>query len=378
MVIVVAALGILLTIVFSLLQNAYVIKNRIQAKQSVVQGMYYLYEKINQFSQDYTIDYEEYRARSIVWCDTPESQRDVWVDGRCDRFTAYGNYNSIPTLGSYNRHGLYYCSSITGQLSPDYVIQWFGINNGDGCISMGDLIPTDGIYYQSYGEYAMQFLDVKNDTDAVWYGGSAVGDSDDEQTSDGPSAIVDSGVQEIYLIKNDDTQRLYLRRRLIETGDRNGDNQIDPSEQHYVIEMLRLVAIDAGSQHTQNTSDSDLVDGVVDTRACDASQWFICSGPAVGEPYTNMHLPADGDDGRVQLTEDDISITHRTIQINPPKNPVYASGSTSNQISPYMTIVTTAIPYAKVRQSKLWLDVDLTKYEYTIQTTFAAKTSYTQ
>ncbi len=69
MVVVVAALGILLAIVFSLLQNAYIVKNRIQARQSVIQGMHYLYEKINQFSQDYTIDYEEYRARSMVGCD---------------------------------------------------------------------------------------------------------------------------------------------------------------------------------------------------------------------------------------------------------------------------------------------------------------------
>lgn len=91
-----------------------------------------------------------------------------------------------------------------------------------------------------------------------------------------------------------------------------------------------------------------------------------------------MRLPANGDDGWVQLTEDDISIKDWIIHINPPKNPIYASGSTSNQISPYMTIVTTAIPYAKVRQRKLGLDIDLTKYEYTIQTTFAAKTSYTQ
>lgn len=375
MVVVVAALGILLAIVFSLLQNAYIVKNRIQARESVIQGMYYLYEKINQFSQDYTVDYEEYRARSIVWCDTLGwSQRDVGVDGKCDRFTAYGNYNSVPTLWSNTRHGLYYCSSTSNQLSPDYVIQNNVLN--EWCTNTAILIPTDGIYYQSYGEYALQFLNVKNNVSPFGYG--AVGDADDEQMWDGPAAITDTGVQEIYLIKNDDTQRLYIRRHMIESDDRNHDNQITPSEQHYVIEILRLIAIDAGSHHTQDSTDTDLVDGITDTWACDASQWFICSGTDVGAPYTNMHLPANTDDGWVQLTEDDISITDRSIQINPPKNPTLSTDDLSSQISPYITITTTAAPYAKIWQQKLGMDIDLMKYAYTIQSTFAAKTVYTQ
>lgn len=376
MVVVVAALGILLAIVFSLLQNAYIVKNRIQARQSVIQGMYYLYEKINQYSQDYTIDYEEYRDRAVVGCDSTDMGRDVGENGKCDRFTAYGNYNSIPTLWSYDRHGLYYCSSTADQLSPDYVIQSNDILNAAGCTDTAILIPTEGIYYQSYGEYALQFLNVRNDVSGFGYG--AVGDADDQKMWNGPAAITDSGVQEIYLIKNDDTQRLYIRRHMIESGDRNGDNQIDLSEQHYVIEILRLIAIDAGNKHTQDNTDDDVADGTIDTRACDASQWFVCTGTPVGEPYTDMRLPANTDDGRVQLTEDDISITDRSIQINPPKDPTLATQDTSSQISPYITITTTAAPYAKIRQRKLWLDVDLMKYAYTIQTTFAVKTVYTQ
>ncbi len=383
MLVVVAALGILLAIVFSLLQNAYIVKNRIQARQSVIQGMYYLYEKINQFSQDYTIDYEEYRARSIVWCDQALwSQRDVGDNGICDLFTAYGNYNSIPTLWSYDRHGLYYCSSTDDQLSPldpDYVIQSNGMLNGEWCVgqieNIGHLFPTDGIYYQSYGQYVRQSRDVQGDADGTWW---IVEFGNETWTRDGPAAIVDAWVQEIYLINNSDTQRLYIRRRMIASGDRNGDNIISDPEQHFVVEILRLKGIDAGSQHTQNNAAWDVADGDIDTWACDADQWFICSWIAVGLPYANMRLPANIYDWRVQLTEDDISIIDRSIDISPNKNPLYVADELNKQVSPYITIIATAVPYAKIRQQKLWLDTDFMKYAYTIQTTFAAKTTYTR
>jgi hypothetical protein len=383
MVVVVAALGILLAIVFSLLQNAYIVKNRIQARQSVIQGMYYLYEKINQFSQDYTIDYEEYRARSIVGCDQSLwSQRDVWEDGICGVFTAYGNYNSIPTLWSYDRHGLYYCSSTDDQLSPldpDYVIQSNGMLNGEWCVNqienIAHLFPTSGTYYQSYGQYARQSWDVQGDADGTWW---IIEFGNETWTRDGPSAITDTGIQEIYLINNNDTQRLYIRRRMIASGDRNGDNIISEPEQHFIIEILRLKGIDAGSEHNQTNEAGGVADGDIDTWACDADQWFICSGIAVGAPYTDMYVPVDIYDGWVQLTEDDISIIDRSIQISPSKNPVYVVDELDNQVSPYITITATAVPYAKIWQQKLWLDTDFMKYAYTVGTTFAAKTVYTR
>lgn len=75
-------------------------------------------------------------------------------------------------------------------------------------------------YYQSFGQYAKLFYDVKDDTDTDL---SLVGDSDDEDMGEGPIAIADAtGVQELYLISQDGTSRLFLRRKLLEQLDING------------------------------------------------------------------------------------------------------------------------------------------------------------
>ncbi|MBP7061224.1 hypothetical protein KBA84_00075 [Patescibacteria group bacterium] len=53
------------------------------------------------------------------------------------------------------------------------------------------------------------------------------------------------------------------------------------------------------------------------------------------------------------MTEDDISIIDRSIQISPNKNPLYVADELDNQVSPYITITATAVPYAKIWQQKL-------------------------
>jgi len=83
-----------------------------------------------------------------------------------------------------------------------------------------------------------------------------------------------TGVQELYLISQDGTRRIFLRRTLLDSGDRNGDGIISgDTEYFYTIEMLKLRGFDAGSDHNFNTSSSSGVyDGKIDTRACDYAQ----------------------------------------------------------------------------------------------------------
>lgn len=50
-----------------------------------------------------------------------------------------------------------------------------------------------------------------------------VGDSDDRMLGRGPQAIQDSIVPELYLISPDQTKRIYIRRVLLGSGDRNDD-----------------------------------------------------------------------------------------------------------------------------------------------------------
>ncbi len=58
----------------------------------------------------------------------------------------------------------------------------------------------------------------------------------------GPIAIEDAQhVQELYLISQDGSSRVLIRRALIESGDWNNDGIISgDSEKRYTLQMLRL------------------------------------------------------------------------------------------------------------------------------------------
>jgi len=58
----------------------------------------------------------------------------------------------------------------------------------------------------------------------------------------GPIAIKDAQhVQELYLISQDGSSRVLIRRALIESGDWNNDGIISgDSEKRYTLQMLRL------------------------------------------------------------------------------------------------------------------------------------------
>lgn len=70
--------------------------------------------------------------------------------------------------------------------------------------------------------------------------GNIVGDDDDESIGIGPFAFLDTGVQEIYLISPDQTQRLFIRRALVDSGDVNNDGIIQKEEMRYTLQILRL------------------------------------------------------------------------------------------------------------------------------------------
>jgi len=73
--------------------------------------------------------------------------------------------------------------------------------------------------------------------------------------------------------------RMYLRRKLIETGDWNYDGIVSGSyEKLYSLQMLKLRSFDAGTNHDFSlVTSSGVYDGVIDTRACDYSQGFSCN-----------------------------------------------------------------------------------------------------
>jgi hypothetical protein len=50
-----------------------------------------------------------------------------------------------------------------------------------------------------------------------------------------------NNVQELYLISPDKKQRVFLRRALVESGDRNRDQSVSGDSEHlYTLQILKL------------------------------------------------------------------------------------------------------------------------------------------
>ena len=107
--------------VYSFMINS---NKQILARQSAIQQWYEFFERLNILMQDYTVDYEEYYNRQMVWCVnswellTWENFKwNTWLSWYCTEFTSYWNENSTDKqVDASNRintlyHNIYYCSS---------------------------------------------------------------------------------------------------------------------------------------------------------------------------------------------------------------------------------------------------------------------------
>jgi hypothetical protein len=359
---------IIMTVVISIYVKILDIRDNIDAKQNLVQESYFTLEKLNILLRDFTIDYEEYFNRSMVWCDTswPTFSWDVWADGHCDLFTNYWNWNNIPLFssGSFN---LYYCSSGNSEDFPSVVYTWYL----DWDIRTWCYIP----WYQSFGEYGLQFRNMKDNTDSVPW---VVNDEDDEDMWSWPEAILNSTwVKELYLISQDGKQRILFRRSLVASWDWNKNWIISwDTEKRYNIQILKLKWFDVWNNHDFNINNSSWVyDWTVDTRACDYSLWFVCGWSAIWPAYSWYHLPLDSNDWRVNMFAKNITIADRNLTISPTKNPEY-SRKEGFQINPYFTIAVKNKLYWEVWQRRIGDSID--NFSLDLQTTLSTKNFYTK
>lgn len=359
---------VLLVAIINIYTKMMKLKYNIQARTNITQDAYFVVEKINLLLKDYTIDYEEYFNRKNIGCDsyTTTFTRDTWPNGYCDLFTAYGNNNAINGIET-NERKLYFCSSVIDESTPYTVIQEPNIQYGSWCLSTGQ---------QSFGQYFWQFRDVKKDVDSV---AGAWNDDDDENVLKWPIAIEDTNdVQELYLISQNGTSRIFIRRALLESGDRNNDGLTGEtdSEKLYTLQILKLKWFDAGNNHDFDINNSSGVyDGEIDTRACDYAQGFICNGSGINGIYSGYNLPLDENDGRVNLFQKNITISNRNISISPNKNPQYALAEDNAQINPYFTLNFTSKLYGEIRQKRLGME-SIDEFQTSIQTTFNTKNFY--
>lgn len=357
------------------------VKYNVEARQTLLQDSYYIMEKVNILIKDYTIDYEEYYNRWHVGCDSYQDpfSWNIWDNGYCDQFSAYGNKNSVQVGAWQDRYEPYYCSSIASQNSPHLVLQDANVAVGSGCFSPVSLqVNPQGGYYQSYGQYNWQFWDMQQDADTIT---GIVRDDDDSNVWVWPESIWQTtGIQELYLIAQDQSKRFFMRRALIESGDWNGDEIVSgDTENRYSLQSLELKSFDAGNNHDLDASAwSWVYDSVLDTWACNYAAGFLCAGQSVWNLlYSGYKQPIDANDGRVNMFQKNVTINGRNVTIYPTKNPALSRGEEDVQINPYFTITLDTKLYGQVWYRKLGMD-SLEKFSLRLQTSFNTKNFYTK
>lgn len=380
--------AVMFSVIFSVYSHLLKTKLSLDARALVITTTYDLVEKINVVLQNYTIDYEEYFNRGMVGC-TSGSRADsfIWTgidQWNCLLFDWMWNQSSYLNWSDgivVSWHYLYSCSSDSSidwvkEDPDDQFATWNLVVQKSWSCYEGFLskfpLPSRPLFPQAYGQYAKQFIDVKQDVDdkpwRAW-------DDDDTDTGTWPVAIYDNkNVKELYLIAKDKKTRVFIRNKLIESWDVNGDALITlPQEKHFVLQMLQLKAFDAWENH--DFVSAGTYDGVIDTWACDASAWFVCNGPKVSDVYSGYRLPANGDDGWINLTNNDISVFSRNMEILPTQDPKLAWADPSSQMNPFIKLNLTTGMYGKSRWSRIWSG-SMNAVIYDLQTSFNIKSNY--
>lgn len=401
-------------------------KTDIEARQVLIKNTYDAVEKINVMLQDYTIDYEEYFNRGMVGCNVWQAwnilrwENFIWnikSQWYCTKPTLFGN--GIPLLDGYTyvtygggtdkaRHKLYACSSLlwsneirwpkSNWNTDSRLVIWYDVQpNSLGCIdtfydSFGSAASCNinGVctawwnFVQPYGAYKIQFIDVKDDVDDKF---GRAWDDDDTDTWKWPAAIFDNqNIKELYLISKDKKKRIILRRALIDEWDWNNTGGIwdIPSERLYSIQMLQLKWFDAWDNHDfQADVYSGVYDGVIDTWACDLEAWFICNGDRLWihltDPYYNYRLPrfvnSQTQDGWVNITPNDITVTDWNMIVTPTKDPEYAWAEPNQQRNPFITFYIKTAIYGENWVNKIGI-ANINNVVFDLQTSFNIKTNY--
>lgn len=91
--------------------------------------------------------------------------------------------------------------------------------------------------------------------------------------------------------------------------------------------------------------------------------------------YSGYNLPADENDGWVNVFGSDVTLANWKLQIYPVKDPAYAWAENETQINPYIRLYVTSYLYGPARNTKL-NPRNLSVISYDLQTLFNIKTNY--
>lgn len=351
---------------FQALSAVNIWKIKLIERTNITKDVVYFTEKLfEEIKSGWTVDYEEYFNRRVVWVNTQS-----W---HYLQPTGFGNFWKWWVVGSSNYgDNFYYCRSgnainmwigwcfqpVSGNdFSATITWAWFGA-------SLWQL--------QRYGQYAFQFIDYNsNMNNDLWDengDGNIRWDDDDEHLWIGP--IVFTGwenVNEIYLISWDSKKRTLLRWNWKEDPNKPASTSCNSTTFWTwclgTIEMLKLEWYDWGMSHLKAWPWT--YDGIIDTWLIDKNFWTWAEVIAWSNNF-NYWQP---------LFPDTVSVSDFKVFLYPNTDVKHAwkDKNESSNMNPYLRLSITLEPSWKKRAGIKW---DVPKY--TINTTINLVDYFTQ
>lgn len=318
-------------------------------KSNIQRDSFYFTEKLFQLIKEWwTLDYEEYFNRKVVWTSISNWHYDL--------ATWFWNFWKDWNLVTNNYwEWFYYCRSLsnTNYLSN----QWCFNNNLSSDISWSSFWASSWDY-QRYWQYSFQFIDYNSNRDNDFWDENwdwrIIRDDDDEVLWEWPNVFSDwSDVKELYLIWENWTKRTIIRWNILDDPNAPISANCDASSTsnfsninlewcRWVIEFLKLDWVDLWMDHQDNTSDSDgsEFDWVVDTWFYDRQfTWWTDVIATSWEWYWKELFPQT------------VSVTDFKIYAYPNISPEdsWKDNSPSSKISPYIVLSFKIKPSWEVR-----------------------------
>ncbi len=303
----------------------------------------------------WTIDYEEYFNRMVVWTNTKSwhYELETW-------FGNFGRWWDIPEdltdLADY-WEWFYYCRSFdwNKMSSTWWCFEWWGFMSNWS----GDTINPSGNDYQRYWQYSFQFLDYNSDYDNDFWDVdrdlNIIWDDDDFDNWNWPRVFTwSSDVKGLYLISWNKKVRTYFRHNVVRDPDAPLSVTCDSNGTWswclWTIQFLKLEWKDWWMDHDRTSSDSTQDDWVIDTWVVDRRFSWVLDQVAWAKPM---------DSYRKNLFPDNVNVSDFRVFPYPNIEEDRAWNLTTDEISkikisPYVILSIETKPSWKIKKKIKW------------------------
>ena len=319
---------------FQALSRVNIWKVKLYTETDIEKQAFYFSEKMFEMIKSaWTVDYEEYFNRKVVWNTT-------YLSWHFSENTWFGNYWSGWNLTNNYWDWFYYCLS----WNPTSMWTWWCYNN-----SRNNYWTSVNTKPQRFGQYYYQFIDYNSnkdndswDEDTDW---NFIWDDDDEYLGVWPSVFTGwENVHELYFIEKDNKKRTLFRWNVISDPKKPSSASCDFSSQStptwswclWTIQFLKLDWKDWWFNHSKTFTWA--YDWKIDTWLYDESIY-----------WANQIAWSGSESKWVNLFPDYINVSDVSFYVYPNKYNKYSWADNDSwvNIAPYVRINMTLSPSRK-------------------------------